>query len=192
MALRPRHLPETLRTGRRLLRFVLALVLALAATATALTPAAYADTYRTATSTGSGPNWSAGAANAEANARAALNQQAVQAGEVCPNVSVSSTHVYTAPDGSAYIFQATASGTCVSQPPPPPPPSYTVPRTETRQAGGATTYAAIQSGSQAARAAILAVGVACTGWTTTTALVWAAPGSVWYIYDVTVSATCTN
>ncbi|SEG78191.1 hypothetical protein SAMN05444920_104578 [Nonomuraea solani] len=178
MALRP-----------RLIRPVLALCTALAATATVLTPAAHADTYRTATSSGWGPNWSAGAANAEANARAELNRQAAQAGEVCPNVTTSSTHVYTAPDGSAYVFQGTASGTCVPQPPAP---TYPVPRTETRQAGGATSSAAIQAGHQAARAAILAVGVSCTGWTTTSNLVWAAPGSVWYIYDVTVSANCTN
>ncbi|MGW0804822.1 hypothetical protein [Nonomuraea sp. NPDC002799] len=172
---------------RHLLRPLLVLALA---TATALIVApARADTYRTATASGSGPTWYAGAANAEANARAALNQQAAQAGETCPSVSASATHVYTAPDGSAYVFQATASGTCVPQPPPP---SYTVPRSETRQAGGANSTIAIQNGSQAARAAILAAGVACTGWTTTAALVWSAPGSVWYIYDVTVSATCTN
>jgi hypothetical protein len=169
--------------------------LALAATMVVAAPPAHADTYRTATSSGSGPSWSAGAANAEANARAELNRQAAQAGEVCPSVSTSSTLVYTAPDGSAYVFQGTASGTCVTQPPPPPPPpppSYTVPRSETRQAGGATSNAAIQNGHQAARAAILAVGVACTNWNTTSAFVWGAPGSVWYIYNVTVTATCTN
>ncbi|WP_043613988.1 hypothetical protein [Nonomuraea candida] len=69
---------------------------------------------------------------------------------------------------------------------------FTVQRTETRQAGGVTPYAAKQAGAAEARAAILAAGVSCTGWTTTSALVWAAPGSVWYIYDVTVTALCTH
>ncbi|MEV5555013.1 hypothetical protein AB0L44_15295 [Nonomuraea wenchangensis] len=49
-----------------------------------------------------------------------------------------------------------------------------------------------QAGSQAARAAILAVGGSCTGWTTTSALVWAAPDSSRHVYDVTVSASCAN
>ncbi|GAA3567333.1 hypothetical protein GCM10022419_055110 [Nonomuraea rosea] len=174
---------------RHFLRSLPALALA-AAVVTG--PSAYADTYRTATASGSGPSWSAGTTNAENNARAALNQQAAQVGEVCPSVSVSSTHVYTAPDGSAYIFYATASGTCVTAPPPPPPPSYTVPRSETRQGGGATASAAIQNGAQAARSAVLAAGVACTNWQTASTFVWAASGGVWHIYDVTVSATCTN
>ncbi|MFC4116854.1 hypothetical protein [Nonomuraea zeae] len=65
-------------------------------------------------------------------------------------------------------------------------------RSETRQGGGATAGAAIQNGTQAARAAVLAAGVACANWQTTSAFVWAAPGGVWHIYDVTVSATCTN
>ncbi|MET9251572.1 hypothetical protein [Nonomuraea sp. NPDC003709] len=163
--------------------------LALAAAVTLASPPAHADTFRTASSSGWGPSWSAGQANAEANARAELNRQAAQAGEVCPSVSVTSAHVYTAPDGSAYVFNATASGTCVPQPPGP---SYPVARSETRQGSGATSGAAVQNGAQAARAAVLAAGVNCVNWTTTSALVWAAPGSVWYIYDVTVSANCTD
>ncbi|MGA4988104.1 hypothetical protein [Nonomuraea bangladeshensis] len=169
-------------------RTVLPVALLLSA-AVAVPVAAYADTYRTATSTGSGATRAAGAADAEANARAELNRQAAQAGEVCPSVSVSSSLVYTAPDGSAYVYQATASGTCVTQPPQP---SHPVPRSATRQAGGATPSAAVQAGSQAARAAILAAGGSCTGWATTSALVWAAPDSSWYVYDVTVSASCTD
>ncbi len=108
---------------------------------------------------------------------------------MCPSVSVSSSLVYTAPDGSAYVYQATASGTCVTQTPAP---SYPVPHSETRQAGGSTPSAAVQAGSQAARAAILAAGGSCTGWTTTSALVWAAPDSSRHVYDVTVSASCAN
>ncbi|MEV0632294.1 hypothetical protein [Nonomuraea wenchangensis] len=175
---------------RTVLPAVLPAVLLLSAVV-AVPVSAYADTYRTATSTGSGATRAAGAANAEANARAELNRQAAQAGEVCPSVSVSSSLVYTAPDGSAYVYQATASGTCVTQTPAPQP-SYPVPRSETRQAGGSTPSAAVQAGSQAARAAILAAGGSCTGWTTTSALVWAAPDSSWHVYDVTVSASCTN
>ncbi|MFD0664766.1 hypothetical protein [Thermocatellispora tengchongensis] len=103
-------------------------------------------------------------------------------------MTTTSTHVYTAPDGSAYVFSATASGTCVPQPQP----AYTVPRSATRQGGGTSSTAAIQAGSQAARADILAAGVACANWSTTSTPVYTAPGGAWYIYNVTVSAMCTN
>ncbi|AQZ66401.1 unnamed protein product [[Actinomadura] parvosata subsp. kistnae] len=172
---------------------VLLLVLALTLTAGAAlcTPAAFAATLRSATSTGWGPSPDAGRAAAEGNARAALNQQAAAAGEVCSGVSVTTRHLYTAPDGSAWIYEATATGDC-AVPPTTPPPSYTVPRTETRQGGGASPNAAVENGSQAARAALLAAGQACTGYSTTSSLVYSAPGGAWWIYNVTVSATCTH
>lgn len=150
--------------------------------------AAQANTWRSATSTGWGPSPSAGQSNATANARAALNSLAASLGETCTNVTVSTPrHLYTAPDGSAWIYEATATGYCT---PAPPPPSYTVPRSATQQGGGSSSSAAIQNGSQAARAAILAVGVDCTNWATTSSHVYTAPGGAWYIYNVTVTALC--
>ncbi|MGW0203268.1 hypothetical protein [Nonomuraea sp. NPDC003201] len=81
---------------------------ALAAAVTLASPPAHADTFRTASSSGWGPSWSAG----QANARAELNRRAAQAGEVCPSVSVTSTHVYTAPGGAWYIYDVTVSANC--------------------------------------------------------------------------------
>ncbi|MFC6086193.1 hypothetical protein [Sphaerisporangium aureirubrum] len=154
-----------------------------------LSPAvAHADTYRTASSSGSGPSHSAGAANAAGNARAALNSQAAAAGEVCPSVTTTTTHVYTAPDGSAYVYNATASGWCA----PPPPSPYTVPRSATAQGGGSSSSAAQSNGAAAARSAVLAAGVACTGWSYSYSTVYIAPGGAWYIYNVTANALCTN
>ncbi|TXK40072.1 hypothetical protein [Nonomuraea sp. C10] len=176
------------RRPAQVLRLVLVLALTLTAGAVLSAPAALAAAYRSATSSGWGPSPAAGKAAAEANARAALNQQAAAAGEVCSGVSVTTRHLYTAPDGSAWIYEATASGNCEV----PPPVSYTVPRTETRQAGGTSPNVAVENGAQAARAALLAAGQACTGYATTSSLVYTAPGGVWWIYDVTVSATCTH
>lgn len=82
--------------------------------------AAHADTWRSATSTGWGPSPSSGQANATANARAALNSLAASFGERCTNVTVSTPrHLYTAPDGSAWIYEATATGYCVTFAPAP-------------------------------------------------------------------------
>lgn len=94
---------------------LLALVVALTLTVGAVlsAPTALAATYRSATSSGWGPSPEAGKAAAANNARAALNQQAGAAGEVCSGVSVTTRHLYTAPDGSAWIYEATASGNCV-------------------------------------------------------------------------------
>jgi hypothetical protein len=161
-----------------------------AALGLALSPGvAHADTYRTAGASGHGPNHAAGSAAAQANARAALAAQARDAGEVCPSVTSSASHVYTAPDGSAYVYWGTASGWCV---PAPPPPSYTVPRSATRRGEGRTAGAAHTAGIQAARAAILAVGVDCANWTSSASYVYAAPDGSWHIYDMTVGALCTN
>ncbi|GAA0837753.1 hypothetical protein ACFQVD_31110 [Streptosporangium amethystogenes subsp. fukuiense] len=181
MALSVRHPAQVLR-----LALVIALTLTVGAVLSA--PAALAATYRSATSSGWGPSPAAGRAAAEGNARAELNQQAAAAGEVCSDVSVTTRHLYTAPDGSAWIYEATASGNCVV----PPSLSYTVSRTETRQGGGASPSVAVENGSQAARAALLAAGQACTGYATTSSLVYSAPGGAWWIYNVTVSATCTH
>ncbi|MFF3444225.1 hypothetical protein [Streptosporangium sp. NPDC002721] len=82
-------------------------------------PTALAAAYRSATSSGWGPSPEAGRSAAEGNARAALNQQAAAAGEVCSGVSATTRHLYTAPDGSAWIYEATASGDCVVPPPAP-------------------------------------------------------------------------
>jgi hypothetical protein len=75
---------------------------------------------------------------------------------------------------------------CVPQPP------YTVPRSATRQGGGPLPTAAISNGEQQARAAILAVGIACTNWSRPSTHVYTAPDGSWYIFTVTVNATCTN
>lgn len=152
--------------------------------------AAQAATWRSATATGWGPSPTSGQQNAANNARAALTSLAANLGETCTDVTVSAPrHLYTAPDGSAYIYEATATGYCA---PGPPPPSYTVARSATRQGGGATSTIAIHNGSQAARADILAVGVACANWATNSSKVYAAPDGSWHIYNVTVSALCTN
>ncbi|ROO59336.1 hypothetical protein EDC02_1132 [Micromonospora sp. Llam0] len=152
--------------------------------------AAQAATWRSATSTGWGPSPAAGQQNAANNARAALTSLAANLGETCSNVTVSAPrHLYTAPDGSAYVYEATATGYCV---PAPPPPSYTVARSATRQGSGATSTSAIQNGAQAARADILAVGVACANWATNASNVFTAPDGSWHVYNVTVSALCTN
>ncbi|MGJ6966259.1 hypothetical protein ACSDR0_30555 [Streptosporangium sp. G11] len=65
-------------------------------------------------------------------------------------------------------------------------------RTETRQGGGTSPYVVVENGSQAARAALLAAGQACTGYATTSSLVCSAPCGAWWIYNITVSATCTH
>ncbi|MEU8203413.1 hypothetical protein [Streptosporangium sp. NPDC049046] len=180
----------SVRRPAQVLRLALVVALALTVGAVLFAPAALAATFRSATSSGWGPSPAAGKSAAENNARAELNQQAAAAGEVCSGVSVTTRHLYTAPDGSAWIYEATASGNC--EVPSSTPPSYTVPRTETQQAGGASPSAAIANGSQAARAALLAAGQACTGYSTTSSLVYSAPGGAWWIYNVTVSATCTH
>lgn len=75
--------------------------------------AAQAATWRSATSSGWGPSPSAGKTNASNNARAALNSLAASLGETCTSVTVSTPrHLYTAPDGSAWIYEATATGYC--------------------------------------------------------------------------------
>jgi hypothetical protein len=177
------------RTARRFPRR-LGIMSLVAALGLALSPGvAHADTFRTATASGHGPTYAAGSAAAQANARAALAAQARQAGEVCPSVTSSASHVYTAPDGSAYVFSGTASGWCV---PAPPPPSYTVPRSATRRGEGRTAAAAHTAGNQAASAAILAVGIDCTNWTSSASYVYVAPDGSWHIYDMTVSALCAN
>jgi hypothetical protein len=153
-----------------------------------LPTAAHADTYRTASSSGSGPSPSAGAANAAGNARAALNSQAAAAGEVCPSITTTTTHVYTAPDGSAYVYNATASAWCAPAPPSP----YTVPRSATAQGGGSSSHVAQSNGAAAARAAVLSAGVDCGNWTYSYSIVYIAPGGAWYIYNVTANALCTN
>ncbi|MEO3810927.1 hypothetical protein ABGB17_18160 [Sphaerisporangium sp. B11E5] len=173
-----------LTAAARLLTVPAALVLGLA-----LSPAAaHADTYRTASSTGSGPTTYSGQTNAANNARAALNSQARAAGEVCPSVTTTTQLVYTAPDGSAYVYNATASGWCTPAAAPP----YVVPRSATAQGGGSSSQAAQSNGAAAAQAAVLAAGVACSGWQYSYAVVYIAPGGAWYIYDVTASALCTN
>ncbi|MER6831470.1 hypothetical protein ABT352_36145 [Streptosporangium sp. NPDC000563] len=181
----------SVRRPAQVLRLALVVALALTVGAVLFAPAALAATFRSATSSGWGPSPAAGKSAAENNARAELNQQAAAAGEVCSGVSVTTRHLYTAPDGSAWIYEATASGNC-EVPSSTPPPSYTVPRTETQQAGGASPSVAVANGSQAARAALLAAGQACTGYSTTSSLVYSAPGGAWWIYNVTVSATCTH
>ncbi len=110
MALSVRH-------PARVLRLALVLALALTAGAALSAPPALAATYRSATSSGWGPSPQAGKTAAEGNARTALNQQAAAAGEVCSGVSVTTRHLYTAPDGSAWIYEATASGYCVAPAP---------------------------------------------------------------------------
>ncbi|MDG4766676.1 hypothetical protein O7632_21625 [Solwaraspora sp. WMMD406] len=151
--------------------------------------AAQAATWRSATATGWGPSPASGQQSAANNARAALTSLAASLGETCSNVTVPAPrHLYTAPDGSAYIYEATATGYCV----PAPPPSYTVARSATRQGSGASSTIAIQNGSQAARADILAVGVACANWATNSSKVFTAPDGSWHVYNVTVSALCAN
>ncbi|WP_440103697.1 hypothetical protein [Streptosporangium sp. H16] len=120
MALSVRH-------PARVLRLVLVIALTLTAGAALFAPTALAATYRSATSSGWGPSPDAGKRAAEGNARTALNQQAAAAGEVCSGVSVTTRHLYTAPDGSAWIYEATASGNCVV-----PLPMSPLSRTETR------------------------------------------------------------
>lgn len=165
------------------------IIVAVLAVGLGLSPtAAHADGWRTATAQGSGPTYTAGSTSAQNNARAALASAAAQAGETCTSVTSSATHVYTAPNGAAYVFNGTATGYCAVVPPP----SYTVPRSATRQGGGSSAAAAQSAGHQAAQADILAAGVACTGWSASYAHVYTAPQGVWYVYNATVDAMCTN
>ncbi|MFC4532972.1 hypothetical protein [Sphaerisporangium dianthi] len=155
----------------------------------ARTGTAHAGTWRSADATGSGPTPWAGAQNAEANARATLASQAARLGEVCTNMTATSTLIYTAPGGAAYVYSATATGLCA---PAPPAPAYTVPRSATAQGSGGNSLTARNNAAAAARAAVLAAGVDCTGWTTTYSTVWTAPDGSWYIYNATVTAMCTT
>ncbi len=164
-------------------------IAAVAALGLGLNPtAAHADGWRTATATGSGSSHPAGSAAAQDNARYALISAAAQVGETCSSITTSATHVYTAPGGAAYVYSGTATGYCAVVPPP----VYTVPRSATRQGGGSSAAAAQSAAAQAAQADILAVGVACTGWSASYTHVYTAPQGVWYVYNATVSATCTN
>jgi hypothetical protein len=149
--------------------------------------AAHADTLRTATATGWGADQGTAAATAESNARYALASQASQAGEVCSNVTTSSTLIYVVPSGGGDVFSATATGLCG----PPQPVQYTVARSATVQAQGRGSGEAVANGERAARASILSVGINCTNWATTATYVYATPDG-WNIYNVTVTALCTN
>jgi hypothetical protein len=130
-----------------------------------------------------------GEANARASARYALSQLASQFGETCSNVSTTATHVYTAPNGAAYVFSSTATGTCGPTPPSP----YTVPRSATAQGGGSSPSAALANGDSINRSTNVAVGVSCIGRSSTLGShVYTAPGGAWYIYNVNTTALCTN
>jgi hypothetical protein len=174
---------------RRTLRR-LATVAAVVVAGLAVTPvAAHADGWRTATAGGFGLTQAAGSANAQANARAALNSQAAQAGEVCSSVTSSATLVYVVPSGGGYQYSGTATGYCA---PPGPGPVYDTPRSATAQGGASSSSAAQSAAFQAAQSSILAVGHDCTGWSASYSPVYIAPGGAWYIYSATVSATCVD
>lgn len=175
---------------RSLRRLMIVAVAATVGLAVLPAAAAQANTWRSATTTGFGPSPSAGQQDAADRARAKLNSLAASLGETCTNVTTSTPrHLYTAPYGSGYVYEVTATGYCA---PAPAPLSYTVPRSATKQGQAANWSQAIANGEQAARAEILAVGVDCTNWTTTSSNVFSAPNGSWYVYNVTVNALCTN
>ncbi|GII75715.1 hypothetical protein Sru01_06970 [Sphaerisporangium rufum] len=151
--------------------------------------AAHADTWRTATGSGWGSTPDTASAAAQSSARAELTRQAAALGEVCTGVTSSATLSYTVPSGGGYVYSGTATGSCAPAPPSP----YTVPRGATARGEGRTYSLARDNGAARARADILVAGGDCTGYQVTNmAQVYTAPDGSWYIYDVTVSATCVR
>jgi hypothetical protein len=153
---------------------------------TALAPAAHADTVRTATASAYGGTAAIGAANAESEARRNLAIQAIGAAEVCRSVTSSSEQTYRSPDGSTFVYSATATGTCGLVPP------YSSLRTATSVGAASTLDAASSNAVAAATALVSAPGGSCAYWVYSATVTYVAPTRTWYNVQATARALCTG